>query len=482
MSSDRFAMRRAQLLERLDGAVAIIAAGREQVRNDDVEHPFRQDSDFFFLTGFSEPDAVAVLDPASDAPYTLFVRPRDALAEAWHGLRAGTEGARTRLGADAAYPVDELGDWLRRRLAGRTSVAYRLGGPIDAQVLAAVRAVGAYADRSGVAVPERLVDVGALLAELRLVKSAPEIEALREACRISATAHLEAMRFAAPGRTERQVQAVLEYVFGVLDSERVGYGSIVAGGENAVILHYVENDQPLLDGDLLLIDAAAEYRHMTADITRTFPVNGRFSAPQRALYEVVLAAHQAVLATCRPGLPFSDMHALAVEVLAAGMVELGLLPGTPEEVVAKGWYRQFFFHGIGHWLGSDVHDAGSTRVDGAGRPLAPGMAFTVEPGIYVSRDKATIELSHAAYDQVERDRLAFELGAAEARARIREREREAGTFSFDVPAQLLGLGVRIEDDLLVTTDGIENMTTMVPVDPDQVEARCAERSSLPTFD
>ena len=482
MTTDRFAERRSAFLSRLGQTVAVVPAAHEQIRNDDVPHPFRQDSDFHFLTGFTEPDAVAVFDAASDTPFTLFVRPRDAKAEAWTGLRAGTEGAVERFGADAAFPLEELDDQLRRRLAGRGSVGYVPGGLVEPKVLGALRAVRSYADRSGVAVPTRIVDIRAIVHELRLVKSDDEIEALREACRISAVAHNEAMRFAAPGRSERQVAAALEYVFGVMDAERVGYSSIVAGGDNACILHYVENDQTLVDGDLLLIDAAAEYRHLTSDITRTFPVNGHFSAPQRAIYELVLQAQQAVVSLCRPGLPFTDMHTRAVEVLAAGMVELGLLPGTADEVVAKGWYRQFFFHGTGHWLGVDVHDAGTTRIDGAGRPLEPGMAFTVEPGVYVARDKAAVTLSHAEYDPDDRLRLAFELGAEEAKAEVARREQEAGTFEFKVPAQYLGIGVRIEDDLLITAKGYENLSALSPVEPDAVEALCAEESRLPLFD
>jgi Xaa-Pro aminopeptidase len=384
-----------------------------------------------------------------------------------------------RYGADAAHPVAELGDWLRRRLVGRSSIGYVLGGPIDEEVVGAMRAARSYAGRAGARVPDALLDVRSILHELRLIKSEAEIEALREACRISALAHSEAMRFAAAGRSERQVQAVLEYLFAQLGAERVGYGSIVAGGDNAVILHYVENDQALCEGDLLLIDAGAEYRHLTADITRTFPVSGRFSAPQREVYELVLAAQRAVIELVRPGLPFSDMHPRAVEVLAAGLVDLGLLPGTADEVIEKGWYRQFFFHGTGHWLGIDVHDAGSPRVEGRGRPLEPGMAFTVEPGLYIAREKATLTLSHASYDADERSRLGFELGPAAARAEVERREQEAGTFEFAVPAAFLGIGVRIEDDLLVTPEGYENLSAATPVDPAAVEATCAEPSVMP---
>ncbi len=481
MNTDRFALRRADLLARLGDTIAVIPAAVEQTRNDDVAHPFRQDSDFHFLTGFSEPDAVAVLDPGTPDSFTLFVRPRDPEREAWNGLRAGVSGAVERFGADAAHPIAELGDWLRRRLIGRGSVGYVLGGPIDDLVLGAMRAARGYAERSGERVPDRIVDIRSSIHELRLIKSSAEIEALREACRISAAAHREAMRFAAPGRSERQVQAVLEYVFAQMDAERVGYGSIVAGGDNAVILHYVENDQPLRDGDLLLVDAAAEYRHLTADITRTFPVGGTFSASQRAVYDVVLAAERAVIELIRPGLPFSDMHRRAVEILSAGLVDLGLLPGSAEEVIAKGWYRQFYFHGTGHWLGIDVHDAGAYREGGLGRPLQPGMVFTVEPGVYISRDKASLTLSHATYDADERLRLGFELGGAAAKAEVERREQEAGSLTFEVPAEFLGIGVRIEDDLLVTTDGHENLSAMAPVEPDDVEAICAQESTLPLF-
>jgi Xaa-Pro aminopeptidase len=481
-NSDRFAARRADLLGRLGQTIAIVPAGVEQLRNDDVPHPFRQDSDFFFLTGFTEPDAVAVFDATSDEPYTLFVPARDPEREAWTGLRAGTEGALARYGADAAHEVSGFADWLRRRLVGRRSVGYVLGGPLDDEVLGAIGAVRGYASRSGVGVPVELVDIRSIVHELRLVKSEAEIEALREACRISALAHNEAMRFAAPGLTERQVQAVLEYVFADMGSERVGYGSIVAGGDSACILHYVDNAATLTEGDLLLIDAGAEYRHLTADITRTFPVSGRFSGPQRSLYELVLRAQRAVIDLARPGLPVTDLHLHAVRAVAEGLVELGLLPGSADEVVAKGWYRRFFFHGTSHWLGIDVHDAGDSRVDGVGRPLVPGMAFTVEPGVYVARDKAVITLSHAAYDPDERLQLAHELGAAAARAEVARRDEEAGTFTFEVPTEYLGLGVRIEDDLLVTADGVENLTQLTPVEPDAVEALCAEPSVMPRFD
>ena len=482
MDTPRYQNRRSEFMDKLGDAIAIIPAGREQIRNDDVEHAFRQNSNFFFLTGFGEPDSIAVFDPADDTErYTLFVRPRDPEMEAWTGRRAGVTGAVETFGADAAYTLDEFDEWLRKRFRGRPAAAFALASPSESRVLKALAAARGHSERVGVTVPDRIIDPRSILHEMRLIKSPDEITALREACRISAVAHTEAMRFTKPGRNEREVQAAIEYVFASMGSERIGYGSIVAGGDNATILHYVENEMPLASGDLLLIDAGAEYRHLTADITRTFPVNGKFSAPQRAVYDLVLDAERQVIEMCVPGLPYTDMHSKAVEVLSAGLVDLGLLPGTADEAVAKGWYREFFFHGTGHWLGIDVHDAGGYRIDGVGRPLEPGMAFTVEPGIYVAPDKASVSLSHAGYDPDEMLTMSYELGAAAAKAELERRRSEAGSITFDLPEEFLGIGVRIEDDILMTDTGHENMSAGVPVDPDEIEAICAERSTLPLF-
>jgi Xaa-Pro aminopeptidase len=470
-------------MEQLGDAIAIIPGGVLQTRNDDVDHAFRQDSNFFFLTGFPEHDAVAVLDPSHPTErYTLFVLPRDPDMEAWNGLRAGTAGAMDVYGADAAHDIATLGTWLNDRLAGRSSIVYALGNPrLDDIVIPAYNRSHTASDRFGNGAPSGIINPTPMLAEMRLIKSEAEIGALREACRISAVAHAEAMRFAAPGRTERQVQAAIEYVFGAMGSERIGYGSIVAGGDNACILHYVENNQTLNDGDLLLIDAGAEYRHFTADITRTFPINGTFTRPQRVIYELVLDAERQVIDMCAPGLPYADMHKRACEILSEGLVDLGLLPGSGDEALAKGWYRQFFFHGNGHWLGSDVHDAGAYKVDGMPRRLAPGMAFTVEPGVYVARTKETVTLSNAAYDPDEVAKLTLELGLTGARAELDRRTEDAGSVEYSVPPEFLGIGVRIEDDILITSNGHENMSTGVPVDPDEIEAVCAEESDLPLF-
>jgi Xaa-Pro aminopeptidase len=482
MEQTRFLARRAAFMEQLGDTIAVIPAGKMQTRNDDVEHAFRQNSDFFFLTGFSEPDSIAVFDPShATQRYTLFVRPRDPELEAWNGRRAGTEGAEERFGADAAYTLDTFDTWLRKRLIGQPSLGYSLNGPDDQRILRAISTARNHALRAGVTVPETIIDPGAILREMRLHKSLDEVDALRTACNISATALTEAMRLTRPGMNERHIQAAVEYVFMAMGSERIGYGSIVAGGANATILHYVENDEVLSDGDLLLIDAGAEYQHLTADITRTFPVNGVFTAPQRAIYELVLEAERQVIEMCVPGLAYSDMHERAVEILSHGMVDLGLLPGTGEEAIEKGWYRQFFFHGTGHWLGIDVHDAGAYKLNKSGRPLEPGMVFTVEPGIYVAPHKTNVSLSNAAYDPKEAMLLTYEIGAEDAKATFDRRTEEAGSTDFAVPTEFLGIGVRIEDDILMTEVGHENLSAGTPVDPGEIESVCAEESELPQF-
>ena len=478
---DRFAQRRTQFMDTIGSDLAIVPAAVETVRNDDVHHVFRQSSDFFFLTGFEEPDAVALFDPTHDQPYVLFVRPRDPEMEAWNGRRAGVEGAVERFGADEAFPISELEKVLRDRFRDRGALWYATGSSIDPRVLGALRQARGMKIRTGVTVPSSIVDPSTTLHELRLIKSSEEIDALREACRISADGHSEAMRFAGPGRSEHDVQSAMEYVFRSSGASREGYPSIVASGDNACILHYIENDQALQDGDLLLIDAAAEISYLSSDITRTFPVNGRFSDAQRAVYDVVLAAQEAVIDVCEPGLPFTDMHEIAVRSLTEGMVALGLLPGPVEDAVEYGWYREFYFHGTGHWLGMDVHDAGSYRIDGVGRPLQPGMAFTIEPGIYVAREKTVLQLAKAPFDMDTERGLAYLEGASEAKRILDERRDLADVITHEVPAEFLGIGVRIEDDLLVTASGCENLTRGVPVDPDEIEALWNEVPAVPAM-
>ena len=476
---ERFAHRRRQFMDAIGDGIAVIPGAVEAPRNDDVNYVFRQSSDFFLLTGFEEPDAVALFDPSHDEPYVLFVRPRDPEMETWYGRRAGVDGARERFGADAAFTIDELEKVLRDRLRGHDDLWYSTGSAIDQRVLGVLKQARSMQIRTGSTVPSSIVEPSTALSEMRLIKSDEEIEALREACRISAEGHVEAIRFAAPGRTEHDVETAMEYVFRASGAVREGYPSIVASGENACILHYVENDSVIDDGALLLIDAAAEFGYMSSDITRTFPVNGHFTGAQRAVYEVVLNAQEAVIAACEPGMPFTDMHDIAVRVLTEGMVELGLVPGPVDDAIAYGWYRELYFHGTGHWLGMDVHDAGIYKTGGKGRPLVPGMVFTVEPGIYVAPGKTTIELARVPFDlDAERD-LAYLEGADEAKRLIEERRSEADTVTHQVPEQFLGIGIRIEDDLLVTPTGCENLTRGVPVDPDEIEALWAETPTIP---
>ena len=392
MTLDRsiFRERRARFAASIGDGIAVIPGAAEQIRNSDVEHEFRQDSDFHYLTGFDEPDAVAVITPGDDAPFTLFVRPRDREAEIWNGYRAGVDGAIERFGADAALDVAELDTRLRRLLLGRTVLHYPTGRALDGRIDRLVGAARRFADRTGAGAPLMVIDPSPLLAEQRLVKSEHEAGLLRRACEISAEGHVAAMRQTGPGMYEYQVQAGMEYLWRMAGSRRNGYGSIVASGRNACILHYTENDRLMEDGDLLLIDAGAEYGYFSADITRTFPVNGRFTGPQRAVYEVVLAAERASIAAARPGATLRAVHQTSQRVLSEGLVELGLVPRSVADTVAMHHYREYFMHGTSHWLGMDVHDVGAYRPGGEHRALATGMAFTVEPGLYIDPDRATV--------------------------------------------------------------------------------------------
>lgn len=478
--ADRFLEHRSRLAKVVgsDG-IAVIPAAHEAIRNDDVHHQFRQDSNFVYLTGFTEPEAVCVLVPGHpDGEYVLFVRPRDPETEAWDGYRAGVEGARERHGADAAYDLSELDEVLARLMLGRSVLWYRVGNPVhDARITALVAKARAYRTRYGKAAPESVRDVSDAVASMRLIKSAEEIESMRAACLLTAEGHREAIRFSAPELYEYQVQAAMEYVWREGGSPRNGYPSIVASGPNACILHYVENDRRIEDGDLLLIDAAAEIDHYSSDITRTFPANGSFSRPQRALYEVVLTAQRAAIAGVEPGATIGAAHDTATRLLTEGLVDLGLLPLSVDESMSMHLYREYFFHGTSHWLGLDVHDHGAYRVDGESRPLAPGMIFTVEPGLYLDAGKPTRSFALLEYDL---DKWTEEriLEGRPARQRQEALLEEAEQKEFGVPADFVGLGVRIEDDILVTDDGHENLTAHVPVDIDELEALWGEPSWL----
>jgi Xaa-Pro aminopeptidase len=475
-----FFERRQRFAAALGDAMAVIPGAAECPRNGDVHYEFRQASDFFFLTGFDEPDAVAVVNPAhAKERYVLFVRPRDREMEIWNGRRAGVEGAIATYGADAAYPIDQLDAKLREYAVDRSTLYYRLGHPaFDGRITRLVAELRAARAR-GFSAPARVEDPGPLLHELRLRKTPAEITRLRRACEISRDAHAEAMRYARPGLHEYEVQAALEFVFRTRGSSRNAYPSIVASGASACILHYIENTRRMEDGELLLIDAGCEYGYMASDITRTFPVNGRFSAPQRAIYEVVLRANQAGIAAARPGVNYEVVHDAARRVLTEGLVELKLLPRNVADSLAMHHYREFFMHGTGHWLGMDVHDVGDYRMHGSSRALEPGMVFTVEPGLYVDPERESVTFTLREYSEDEQWERRYRMGMAAAKKVEEEEKAKAPTITHPVPKEFRGVGIRIEDDILITAGGHENLTAGTPKTIEEVERTCAEASRLP---
>jgi Xaa-Pro aminopeptidase len=480
---DRHSEARRRLAETVgpDG-IAVIPAAHEVIRNYDVSHPFRQDSAFWYLTGFGEPESVAVIAPGhEDGDFTLFVPPKDPSIEVWTGIRTGTEGAKEIFGADAAYEVSELDDVLERMMHGREVLWYTTGhDQFDDRVSSIVATARAHRERMGGVVPSSVRDVSVPIGEMMLFKSEEEAASLREACRLTAVGHREAMKFASPGMYEYHVQAALEYYWRLGGSPRNGYGSIVAAGANACVLHYVENDDLVNDGDLILIDAAAEVDGYSSDITRTFPANGRFSGSQHALYEIVLSAQKKGVELSAPGSSLKTIHDESTRVLTEGMVDLGLLPESLDRSLAMHHYSPFFMHGTSHWLGLDVHDRGAYRIDGVSRNLEPGMSFTVEPGIYVAPDKEEVELTLLEYDPEDWNQRRIRLGRKAAAAEEAEEKENAEKIAHKVPAEFLGIGIRIEDDVLITDEGNENMTDSVPREINEVEALCAETSVLPT--
>ena len=420
------ASRRQRFLDQLGAAAAVIPAAALATHHADCEWPFRQDSDFFYLTGFDEPDAVALLLPhrPEGERFVLFVHPKDPAAEVWTGFRWGTEGAVERYGADIAHPLDQLSALLPGYLVGAEAIAFRVGRHpvVEPLVLSAWgRQLDSYA-RAGVAALG-LVAPTPILHRLRLVKEGHELQRLREACRISAEAHELARSMTQPGMNEAEVQAAIEAHFRAAGARGPAYGSIVAGGDNACVLHYTANTAQLQDGDLLLIDAGCSVDdYYNGDITRTFPVNGRFSAEQRELYGVVLASQEAAVEAVRPGGNAEEVHATALRVLVECLVDLGLLLGDVDGLIEQGAYRHLYMHRTGHWLGLDVHDVGAYRLGEQPATLQPGMVLTVEPGLYVS------------------DRLAVPEGQPEIDDRWK------------------GIGIRIEDDVAVTESGHEVLT------------------------
>jgi Xaa-Pro aminopeptidase len=412
-------------------AICVFPSAPVFTRNNDVEHDYRQDSDFFYLTGFSEPGTVLVLDVASGRS-TMFVRPRDLDREIWDGPRYGVDGVREHFGADDAFTIDRLADELPKLFANKRRLYYRLGPnrAMDDRVLEAIDRTRARA-KLGITWPVEIVDPGTVLHEMRLFKSEGDLAAMRTAAEITAAAHVRAMRETKPGMHEFQVEALLLETFRASGSERPAYGSIVGSGANATILHYRANNRKMEDGDLLLIDAGCEYEYYASDVTRTFPVNGKWTKEQQAIYELVLEAQEAGIERSVVGGSLEKVHAACVDVITRGLVRLGLLAGDPEQLVKDEAYKAFYMHKTSHWLGMDVHDVGNYYVGGKARPLEVGMVLTVEPGIYISRNN---------------DR---------------------------VPAEWRGIGVRIEDDILVTEAGTENLTARIPKTVEEVRRAMA---------
>ena len=432
-----FTRRRKQLMRMMDRhAIAIIPAAPVRIRNRDAEYPYRQDSDFLYLTGFSEPEAVAVLVPGREhGEYVLFCRERDPVMETWHGRRAGQDGAIEQYGADDSFPISDIDEILPGLMEDRDTVYYTMGRDtdFDQKLMGWINRLREQV-RAGAHPPHEFISLEYLLHDMRLYKSRSEVKAMKEAARIAVTAHRRAMQVCQPGMKEYEIEAELLYEFRRNGAEPA-YQSIVGGGANGCILHYTENTDELKDGDLLLIDAGAEHLGYASDITRTFPVNGRFSDAQRELYEVVLEAQAAAIAKTVPGNHWNDPHMAAVKVLTRGLVELGLLKGKPAQLIKEGEYRRFYMHRTGHWLGRDVHDVGDYKLDEEWRLLEPGMVTTVEPGLYIP----------------------------------------AG--SKGVPKRYHDIGIRIEDDVLVTRDGHDVLTGAAPKDPDEIEDLMGEAAA-----
>ncbi len=434
ISRDEYARRRTHLLARLPaGSAALVAAATLKTRNRDAEFAFRQDSDFYYLTGFNEPDAILLLLPGrAEGEAVMFCPPRDPQMEIWTGYRAGPEGCVRNFGMDQAFELEHLDAQLPELLDGRLRLYYALGQDetLDTRVRGWVNAVRAKA-RQGAQPPQELVQLDTLLHEQRLFKSEAELEIMRRAGDISAAAHVQAMQICAPGMSEYQLEAEITAHCMREGARFQAYSPIVGGGANGCILHYIDNMDLLRDGDLVLIDAGCELDNYASDITRTFPVNGRFSPQQAELYQLVLDTQLACIDAIRPGVLWNDIHELSVRVLTEGLVRLGLLQGNTDTLIEEGAYRRFYMHRVGHWLGMDVHDVGDYKQNGDWRPLEPGMVMTVEPGLYIAPDDES------------------------------------------VAPQWRGIGIRIEDDVVITERGCEVLTDGVPKQIADIEALMA---------
>ena len=437
ISKSEFARRRKKLMGMMDrNSIAIVPGAREVTRSRDTEYPFRQNSDLFYLTGFEEPDAVLVLIPGRrQGQVILFCRERDPEMELWNGYRVGPEGAVAYLGVDDAFPVDDLDEILPGLIEGTQRIYYSMGHDdvFDQRVMGWVNQIRRLV-RTGAAPPADFTDLAFLLHEHRLIKSAAEIRVMRRAGEISAEAHARAMRECQPGRYEYHLEASIQHTFAEYGARFPAYSSIVGSGANACILHYTENNARLRSGDLVLIDAGCEFQGYAADITRTFPVNGQFTAEQRAIYDLVLEAQRAAIAKVKPGNTWNQPHDATVRVITRGLIKLGLLKGSERDLIKAEAYRDFYMHRAGHWLGLDVHDVGEYRVAGRWRQLESGMVLTIEPGIYI----------------------------APGNSRVAKRWR--------------GIGVRIEDDVVVTDTGCDVLTKDVPKRVEEIEALMAGKA------
>lgn len=439
ISKQEFARRRKQFMAQMEAdSIAIVPSASEKIRNRDCEYPFRQDSDFYYLTGFAEPDAVLILMPGrtKHGQCILFCRDRDPTMELWNGYRAGPEGACEDYGADDAFPVGDIDDILPGLLEGRERVYYAMGrnADFDRKVMSWVNVIRSKV-RAGAHPPGEFLDLDHILHDLRLYKSAAEIRIMHKAGKISANAHVRAMQFCKPGVMEYQLEAEILHEFALNGARHPAYSTIVGAGKNGCILHYIDNNSKIKDGDLILIDAGCELEHYAADITRTFPANGKFSKEQKALYNVVLKAQLAAIKTIKPGGHWNQAHDVTVKVITEGLIELGLLKGELKKLIAKEAYRDFYMHRAGHWLGMDVHDVGDYKVANKWRVLEEGMVMTVEPGIYVAPDNTK------------------------------------------VAKKWRGIGIRIEDDVVVTKDGYKVLTDDVPKTVDAIEALMAGANS-----
>jgi Xaa-Pro aminopeptidase len=439
---DLYAKRRAHVVAAMaasaEPALAVLPAAPTHVRNNDVDHEYRQDSDLFYLTGFDEPQSVLVLltgeaGAESKGPKSiLFVRPRDPEREVWDGPRAGVDGAKAEFGVDEALTIDKLEAELPKLLSNRRRLYYRLGRDrvFDDRVLEALEATRRRA-RTGIFWPTDITDPGAILHEMRLHKDTEDLDAMRTAARITRDAHLRAMSHVRPGMHEYEIEALLLETFRKNGSERPAYGSIVGSGPNATVLHYRSNNRMMEEGDLLLIDAGCEYGYYASDVTRTFPVSGKFSPEQRAIYQIVLDAQLASIEATREGATIDEVHKKSVEVVTRGLLDVGILSGEPSELIEKEAYKPFFMHRTSHWLGMDVHDVGAYYLGGKPRVLQAGMVLTVEPGIYISKNEEKVD------------------------------------------PKWRGIGVRIEDDILVTKDGPKNLTEDIPKAIEDLEEACS---------